>query len=41
MQLQWLRSQLIEGRRQLKAVLEKGDPSNDVEAQPGSGHSYH
>lgn len=41
MQLQWLRSQLIEGRRQLEAVLEKGDPSKDVEAQPGSGHSYH
>lgn len=41
MQLQWACSQLIEGRRQLKAVLEKGDPRKDVEAQPSSGHSYH
>lgn len=40
-QLQRSGCELIEGRSELKAVLEEWDPSKDVQAQSGSWHGYH
>lgn len=40
-QLQRSRCELVEGRSELKAVLEEWDPSKDVQAQSGSWHGYH
>lgn len=39
-QLQRSRGELIEGRGQLEAVLEKCHSGKDVETQPGSGHGH-
>ena len=40
-QLQRAGGQLVEGGGELKAVLEQGDPAEDIEAQSGSGHGHH
>lgn len=40
-QLQRTGGELVEGRRELEAVLEERDPCKDVQAQSGSGHGYH
>lgn len=40
-QLQRSGGELVEGRRELKAVLEQRHPGEDVEAQSGSGHGHH
>lgn len=40
-QLQRSGCELVEGRSELKAVLEEWDPSKDVQAQSGSWHGYH
>lgn len=41
MQLQRSGGELVEGRRELKAVLEERHPGEDVQAQSGSGHGHH
>lgn len=40
-ELQRSGSELVEGRSQLKAVLEQRHPCKDVQTQSGSWHGYH
>lgn len=40
-QLQRSGGELVEGRRELKAVLEQRHPGEDVQAQSGSRHGHH